>query len=125
MADKAILPPIRKVSSSEEQSDMFGDIYEKIGTMALQIKDVGEGKRLPDKKLDVATTNIEALMSRFNTSDARMQEFHRQLDMLIHSFPSRDSGKEHGGSSASPQVSGLAFPPISNVRRANTTRSGF
>ncbi|OAP08286.1 hypothetical protein AXX17_AT2G06770 [Arabidopsis thaliana] len=125
MADKAILPPIREVSSSEEQSDMFGDIYEKIGTMALQIKDVGERKRLPDKKLDVATTNIEALMSRFNTSDARMQELHRQLDMLIHSFPSRDSGKEHGGSSASPQSQDSRFHPPATHLQLDCPRRAF
>ena len=113
MIEKAILSPIHEVFSSEEHSDMFGDIYEKIGTLALQVKDVGEGKRVTDQKLDLATAKIEALMSRFNTSDARMQEIHRQLEMVIHSLPNRDTGKEHGGSSAfeSPQSQDSRFQP--------------
>lgn len=97
--DKTMLSPISESSSAEEQSEMFGDIYDKIGKLGQQITEIGDSKRLSDLKLDQATAKIEAMATRFNASDARMHEIHRQLELLLKTFPARETVREHGASS--------------------------
>ncbi|XP_010445504.1 PREDICTED: uncharacterized protein LOC104728178 [Camelina sativa] len=97
------LSPIAESPSTEEQADMFGDVYDKLGTLSLQIKEIQDGKRLSDQKLDT-------MLVRFNASDDRMLEIHKKLEFLLSSFPAPGTVKEQGSTSF------LETPPSQDSR---------